>query len=62
MRKVLSLSNYTAFDVFSSGFILMRLLPRSKILDVALFLHCLQIIFSLKSPSPTLKRHMDPPG
>ena len=59
MRKVLSLSNYTAFDVFSSGFILMRLLPRSKILDVALFLHCLQIIFS---PSPTLKRHMDPPG
>ena len=37
----------------------MRLLTRCKILDVALFLQCLQIIFSLKSPSPTLKRHMD---
>ena len=37
----------------------MKLLTRCKILDVALVLHCLQIIFSLKSPSPTLKRHMD---
>ena len=40
----------------------MRLLTRCKILDVALFLQCLQIIFSLKSPSPTLKRHMDLPS
>ena len=39
----------------------MRLLSRCKILDVASFLHCLQIIFSLKSPSPTLKRHRDLP-
>ena len=36
----------------------MRLLTRCKILEVASFLHCLQIIFSLKSHSPTLKRHM----
>ena len=40
----------------------MRLLTRCKILDVAPFSHCLQIIFSLKSPSPTLKRHMDLPS
>ena len=38
-----------------------RLLTRCKILDVASFLHCLQIIFSLELPSPTLKRHMDLP-
>ena len=31
-------------------------------LDVALFFQCLQIIFSLKSPSPTLERHMDLPS
>ena len=37
----------------------MRLLTRYTILDVASFLHSLQITFSLKSPSPTLKRHMD---
>ena len=37
-----------------------RLLTRCKILDVASFLHCLQIIFSLKSP--TFKRHMDLPS
>ena len=40
----------------------MRPLTRCKILDVAKFLHCLQIIFSVKSPSPTLKRHMDLPS
>ena len=41
----------------------IRLLTRCiKILDVASFLHCLQIIFCLKSPSPTLKRHMDLPS
>ena len=40
----------------------IRLLTRCTILDVASFLHCLQIIFSLKSPSPTLKRHMDLPS
>ena len=40
----------------------IRLLTRCKILVVASFLHCLQIIFSLKSPSPTLKRHMDLPS
>ena len=39
----------------------MRLLSRCKILDVASFLHCLQIIFSLKLPSHTLERHMDLP-
>ena len=39
----------------------MRQLTRCKMLDVALFLHCLQIIFSLKSPSSTLKHHMDIP-
>ena len=39
----------------------MRLLSRCKVLDVASFLHCLQIIFSLKSRSPTLKGHMDLP-
>ena len=39
----------------------IELLTRCKILDVASFLHCLQISFSLKSPSPTatLKRYMD---
>ena len=40
----------------------MRLLTRCKILDVASFLHCLQIIFAFKSPSPTFKRHMDIPS
>ena len=43
----------------------MRLLTRCKILEVASFLHCLQIIFSPKSlppPSPTLKGHMDLPS
>ena len=40
----------------------MRLSTRCKILDVASFLHCFQTIFSLKSPSPTLKRHMDLPS
>ena len=40
----------------------IRLLTRCKILDVALFLHCLQIIFSLKSPSPTLERNMELPN
>ena len=39
-----------------------RFLTRSKILDVASFLHCLQITFSPKSPSLTLKRHMDHPS
>ena len=32
----------------------VRLLTRCKILDVVSFLHCLQIILSLKSPIPTL--------
>ena len=32
----------------------IRLLTRCKILDVVSFLHCLQIILSLKSPIPTL--------
>ena len=40
----------------------IRLLTRCKILDVASFLQCLQIIFSLKSPSPTLERNMDLPN
>ena len=40
----------------------IRLLTRCKTLDVALFLHCLQIIFSLKSPSPTLERNMELPN
>ena len=31
----------------------IRLLTRCKILDVVSFLHCLQIILSLKSPIPT---------
>ena len=37
----------------------IRLLTRSKILDVASFLYCLQIIFSLSHPDLTLKRHLD---
>ena len=48
-------------DFFLLG-VQIRLLTRCKILDVAPFLHCLQIIFSLKSPSPTLKRHLDLPS
>ena len=39
----------------------MRLLIRCKILDVASFLHCLHVIFSLKSRSRSLRRHMDLP-
>ena len=47
-------------DVFLLG-VQIKLLTRSKILDAASFLHCLQIIFSLQSLSLTLKRHMDLP-
>ena len=48
-------------DFFLSG-VQIKLLTGSKILDVASFLHCLQIIFSLKSPSLSLKSHMDLPS
>ena len=48
-------------DFYSLG-VQMRQLTRCKMLDVALFLHCLQIIFSLKSPSSRLKHHMDIPS
>ena len=48
-------------DLYLLG-VQMRLLTRCEILDVASFLHFLQIIFSFKSPSPTLKRHMDLPS
>ena len=49
-------------DFYLLGVGQIRLLTRCKILVVASFLHCLQIIFSLKSPSPTLKLHMDLPS
>ena len=35
----------------------MRLLTRCKILEVASFLHCLQIIFSFKSLTPLPPPH-----
>ena len=48
-------------DFYSLG-VLIRLLTRSKILDVVSFLQCVQIIFSLKSHSLTLTSHMDLPS
>ena len=48
-------------DLFLLG-VQIKLLTRCEILEVASFLRCLQIIFSLKSPNPTLKRHMDLPS
>ena len=48
-------------DLYLLG-VQIKLLSRRKILDIASFLHCLQIILSLKSPSPTLKRHIDLPS
>ena len=48
-------------DFYSLG-VLIRLLTRSKILDVVSFLQCVQIIFSLKSHSLTLTSHLDLPS
>ena len=48
-------------DFYSLG-VLIRLLTRSKILDVVSFLQCVQIVFSLKSHSLTLPSHMDLPS
>ena len=42
--------------------VLVRLLSECKVLDVVSFLRFLQIIFSQKSPSPTIKRQMDLPS
>ena len=56
-----ALSTVAEGDFYFLG-VRIRLLTQCKILDVVSFLHCLQIIFSLKSPSPTLKIHMDLPS
>ena len=42
--------------------VLVRLLSECKVLDVVSFLRFLQIIFSQKSPSPTIKSQMDLPS
>ena len=42
--------------------VLVRLLSECKVLDVVSFLRFLQIIFSQKSLSPTIKSQMDLPS
>ena len=42
--------------------VLVRLLSECKVLGVVSFLRFLQIIFSQKSPSPTIKSQMDLPS